>query len=221
MKASLLKAPSLLILFLAGLVAVGGLAGFSLYLHMGGAFRAPAALSVLPVFCASIALFISSITFLIQRAAMPKRTAMVLLGVIIAGFSATALFAAHIWLPRVVARAVTPNGMELYIVQQPDGAWFTTSFVYHKPGAEWRRVLCDHEADYWGNMRVRFDPSAHVVVFYHGGSPEVAFSWDTESCGSIDSNGVFTAYRHLPPWRMPASWTPRMSVHSGETLVSR
>ena len=55
------------------------------------------------------------------------------------------LFMRHVGGPRVVAHAVAPDGTEMCIVQQCN--WnaepFTTSFVFRKPGAEWRRFYYD------------------------------------------------------------------------------
>jgi hypothetical protein len=121
------------------------------------------------------------------------------------------LFVRHVGGPRVVARVVAPDGTEMCIVQQCN--WnaepFTTSFVYRKPGAGWRRFYYDHQDDYWGSGRASLDTNARVAVFYRGSSPAVTFAWATET---------YTLHRwrriDTDPDQMPTGWSPKMSVFS-------
>jgi hypothetical protein len=121
-------------------------------------------------------------------------------------------FVHHISSPRIVARAVTSDGAELCIVQQCN--WspepFTTSFIYRKPGSEWRRFYYDHQDTYWGTGRISLDTNAHVAVVYRGGSPAVTFYWDSEIYTMHRWNRTLTNAQ----WKMSATWTPQMSVYS-------
>lgn len=143
---------------------------------------------------------------------MSKRTAIILGSVFAGGGVVVAMLVSHIAHPRIVGRAVTPDGTELCIVQECN--WgpelFTTSFVYHKPGTEWRRFYYDHQDDYWGSARVTLDTNTRVAVFYRGSSPAVTFHWDSE---------IYTMHRWSrtltnAQWQMPAGWSPQMPVYT-------
>ena len=56
----------------------------------------------------------------------------------------------HISAPRVVGRAVAPDGTEMCIVQECNWSAepFTTSFVYRRPGGQWGRFYFDHKDIY-------------------------------------------------------------------------
>lgn len=116
----------------------------------------------------------------------------------------------HLSGPRVVARAVTPDGVEMCIVQQCN--WnaepFTTSFMYRQLGGVWRRFYYDHQDTYWGSGHASLDTNARVAVFYRGSSPAVTFDWATET---------YTLHRwhrtDTNPWQLPAGWSPQISVH--------
>ena len=113
---------------------------------------------------------------------MPKRTAIILSIALVAAFVAIWMFIAHVANPRIIGRAVTPDGTELCIVQEFN--WnpelFTTSFVYHRPGIEWRRFYYDHQDIYWGGARVKLDTNSQIAVFYRGNVPAITFHWDSE-----------------------------------------
>ncbi len=144
---------------------------------------------------------------------MPKPINIILGTVSLIACVAVVAFLAHIAHPRIVARAVTPDGTELCIVQECnwDPEMFATSFVYHKPGSRWRWFYYDHQDGYWGSARVKLDTNANVAVFYRGGSPAVTFRWDSE---------IYTLHRLSrtltnAPENLPANWTPQTSLHSG------
>jgi hypothetical protein len=104
-----------------------------------------------------------------------------------------------------VARAVTPDGFELGIVQRSsfnELPWFTTSFVCRQPNGAWKRFYFHHEDRYWSGGRVSLDMNRQVATFYRGDSPAVAFGWGT---------GAFTnLYRHRTAQaeQMPGGWSP-------------
>ena len=133
-----------------------------------------------------------------------------LLGVVTATFVVgIALFLWHISSPRIVARAVTPDGIEMCIVQKCNwsGELFTTSFYYRKPGGEWLWHYYDHQDGYWGGSRASLDTNARVAVFYRGRTPAVTFAWAAET---------YTLHRwnrtESDPGRMPTGWSPQLSV---------
>jgi hypothetical protein len=117
----------------------------------------------------------------------------------------------HISSPRVVGRAVAPDGTEMCIVQECN--WspepFTTSFVYRRPGGTWGRFYFDHQDIYWASSRVSLDTNAGVSVFYRGASRTITFAWATETYTMHRWSRTITGAQ----WQLPAGWTPHMSVH--------
>ena len=148
------------------------------------------------------------------RRTMSKRTIIIIGSIVIVGcIAAVILGVVHISHPRIVGRAVTPDGTELCIVQECNWSpeLFTTSFVYRKPGTEWRRFYYDHEDDYWGIASATLNTNARVAVFYRGNSLAVTFHWDTEIYTMHRWNRTLTNAQ----WNMSATWTPQMSVYEG------
>jgi len=112
--------------------------------------------------------------------------------------------------PRIIGRTLTPDGVEMCIVQQTsfkEFPWFKTSFVVRQPGADWRRFYVHHEDHFWVASRVSLDTNAHIATFNRGGSPAIAFAWAT---------GAYTnLYRYradAPSWQMPPGWSPEMPI---------
>src|SRR4051812_3764810 len=122
-----------------------------------------------------------------------------------------AFFVLHISRPRVVGRAVAPDGTEMCIVQQCN--WnaepFTTSFVYRRPGARWSRFYYDHQDGVWLNSRASVDTNAGVAVFYRGSAPAVTFDWRTETYTMHRWNRTMTGSQ----WQMPDGWRPQVGVN--------
>ena len=128
---------------------------------------------------------------------------------IVAVLIATGLLPRHILGPRVVARAMTPDGFELCIVQQSSLdslPWFATSFVSRRQGGAWQRFYFHHEDRYWFRSRFSLDTNAQVATFYRGSSPMLSFAWASGACTNLDR-------RHLKPeqpQQMPSGWSPPM-----------
>src|SRR5438552_18043330 len=135
----------------------------------------------------------------------------VLVTAVLAFIIGIAVFVRHVSAPRVVARAVSPDGVEMCIVQQCNWSAepFTTSFVYRRPGGQWGRFYFDHQDIYWGRSRVSLDTNAQRAVFYRGGSPAVTFSWPSETYTMHGWNRTMTGAQ----WQMPAGGSPQMPVH--------
>ena len=78
---------------------------------------------------------------------MKDLTRLALVCVAIAFFLLLGWFVKHINGPRVVARAVAPDGTEMCIVQRCNwnGEPFTTSFYCRKPGGQWGWFYYDHQ----------------------------------------------------------------------------
>jgi hypothetical protein len=121
------------------------------------------------------------------------------------------LFIRHISVPRVVGRAVAPDGTEMCIVQECnwDAEPFTTSFVYRKPGTDWSWFYFDHQDWYWGASRTSFDITNRVAVFYRGGWPAVTFAWETETYTLHRWNRTLTGAQG----RLPVGWSPNRPVY--------
>ena len=120
-----------------------------------------------------------------------------------------ALFIKHINGPRIVGRAVAPDGTEMCIVQRFnwDAEPFTTSFVYRRPGSNWCWFYFDHQDWYWSASRVSLDTSNQVAVFYRGNSPAVTFAWTKEIYTLHRWNRTLTGAQE----RLPAGWSPGRS----------
>jgi hypothetical protein len=90
----------------------------------------------------------------------------------------------HVDKPRIVARAVSPDGVEMCIEQElgdwSDFPFFTTRFVFRKPGTNWGWFYYDHEDDYWRTSRVVLDTNSKTAVFYRKDAKVVTFQWDAE-----------------------------------------
>ena len=120
------------------------------------------------------------------------------------------LFLRHVSGPRIVARAVAPDGTEMCVVQKCNwGAEpFTTRFVFRKPGGTtWGSFYYDHQDVYWGTSRVVLDTNVGVAVFYRGNSPAVTFAWATEIYTLHRFNRTLTGAQ----WQLPADWAPELS----------
>ena len=141
---------------------------------------------------------------------MGVRTRMIL------GITATVLVASiascvhHMSGPRIVGRAVAPDGTEMCLVQECNWSAepFTTSFVYRRPEGRWGRFYFDHQDTYWGSSRSTVDTNAQRAVFYRGDSPAVTFAWTTETYTMHRWNRTMTGAQ----WQVPPGWSPQMRV---------
>ena len=107
--------------------------------------------------------------------------------------------------PRIIGRAVAPEGVELCVLQRFnwfDDPFFTTSFVFQKPGQPWKWFYYNHEDDYWGRARMALDTNLHQLVVYGKGSPTIRFEWEPELY-SARGGGM-----RDNPSAKPASWSP-------------
>ena len=108
--------------------------------------------------------------------------ALVLLG----GFVFSIVAVRHIKNPRVVTRAVAPNGIE-FLILQTLGEPFNTSAHYRKPGGPWGWFYYDHEDWYWGKGRAVVDLKEKLIKVYRGREVVATFAWETETF----TGGVF------------------------------
>ncbi len=114
----------------------------------------------------------------------------------------------HVSGPRVVARAVAPDGTEMCIVQKFN--WgvelFTTSFVFRRPGGRWGWFYFDHQDLYWGSGGISLDTNTSTAVFYRGSAPAVTFLWKTETYTLHRWNRTMTGAQS----ELPDGWHPEM-----------
>src|SRR3954469_1639384 len=93
---------------------------------------------------------------------MKRRTkiAVTIIAVVLA--AATALFLWHINGPRIVARALAPDGTEFCVVQTCNWnlEFFTTACYYRRPSGRWGWLYYDHQDWYWGRGQVEIDERA-------------------------------------------------------------
>jgi hypothetical protein len=125
--------------------------------------------------------------------------------------------------PRVVARAVLPNGVEMYMLQQPncrslvdirallDEPWFTTRFVYRSADGVWRSYYYWHEDTYWWR-RGRFvvNTNSSMAVLFRGKDALIRLQYDSGLYEIIrpDANGIARTPQSYPPHSVPAGWMP-------------
>jgi len=113
---------------------------------------------------------------------MSKRTKAIIVVTLLSLLGGIALSLRHMLSPRVVARAITPDGVELCVVQESgrDFPPFRTSVVFRKPNTNWGWFYYDHEDWYWRTGRISLDTTTRVATIYRDGEPRVTFKWDTE-----------------------------------------
>lgn len=114
----------------------------------------------------------------------------------------------HIDKARIVARAVSPEGVEMCIVQECNWSAepFTTRFVFRKPGTNWGWFYYDHQDWYWRTGRVVLDTNSRTARFYRGNKPAVTFQWETETYTLHRWNRTIEgAQSYKPP-----GWNPTM-----------
>lgn len=112
--------------------------------------------------------------------------------------------------PRVVARAVAPDGTEMCVLQQFNWSAepFTTRFAYRKPGGSWGMFYYDHQDDFWGSSPVTIDTNAGTAVFMRSGKRAVTFAWATETYTLHRRNSTVTNAQ----WQMAPGWVPGASI---------
>ncbi len=88
----------------------------------------------------------------------------------------------HLNGPRLVGRAVSPDGVEMCVVQRCNwsGEPFTTSFYCRYPGSNWAWFYYDHEDWYWGYSSASLDTNAMLATFYRGTNAAIKFDWRRE-----------------------------------------
>jgi hypothetical protein len=114
---------------------------------------------------------------------MPRTFKVLIAAVVAALVFGSALIIRHISSARIVGRAVTPEGVELCVVQRCNwnGEPFTTAFVYRKPGGQWNWFYYDHEDWYWGHARIVLDTNASVAKIFRRDTEAITFDWSTET----------------------------------------
>jgi len=139
---------------------------------------------------------------------MRTRTKIIVATIGVVLVAAAVLFVRHIDGPRVVARAVAPDGTEFCVVQicNWDLEFFTTSCYYRKAGGQWGWFYYDHEDWYWGHGRAQVDAAAKRISIYRGGRVTVTFDWESERYRLLRTDfpqREFTGAQEL----MPAGWS--------------
>ena len=139
---------------------------------------------------------------------MRRRTKMIAAGIAIFLVAAAALFIWHINGPRVVARAVAPDGTEFCVVQTCNRGleFFTTSCYYRKPGGQWGWFYYDHQDWYCGRGRAEVDSVAKRISIHRNGRVTVAFEWESERFRLLRSDFPQREFIKAQEW-MPAGWS--------------
>jgi len=138
----------------------------------------------------------------------PRRTRAIIIAVFAALFVAVTLFLIHINSPRVIARAVAPDGTEFCVVQTCnwDLEFFTTSCYYRKPGGQWGWFYYDHEDWYWGRGRAQINEPLKLISIFRNGHLVATFAWELEKFQLLRPDfpqREFIGAQHY----MPPEWT--------------
>jgi hypothetical protein len=136
---------------------------------------------------------------------MPKKRVIIELGIALVVIISALLFL-HLNRPRIVGKAIAPDGTEMMIVQKCnwDAEPFTTTFYFRKPNQNWGAFYFDHQDIYWGHSSYTLNTNAQCAIFYRGASPAITFWWKTETYKLHRWNRTLTGAQ----WQMPADWTP-------------
>ena len=121
----------------------------------------------------------------------------------------------HSGAPRVVARAIAPDGTELCVVQEANVIItepFTTSVVYRRPGGGWGWFYYDHQDLYWSKGRVEVDARAKRITVFRGNKRTITFDWETETYRKWVGQRVERTFTNAQTW-LPAGWAVTNSVH--------
>ena len=119
--------------------------------------------------------------------------------------------------PRVVARAVSPNGAEMFVMQEPNwfgDPWFTTRFVVRTADGVWNSYYYSHEDTYWwGPGRFVLETNASRAVVYRGTNAVIRFQWDTGiyQITRPYADGTSRPAQTREPESVSDSWMPRSS----------
>jgi hypothetical protein len=122
---------------------------------------------------------------------------------------ALGLFLWHIRNPRIIARAVAPNDVELCVVQVCNwvmGEPFTTSVYYRKPSSSWGWFYYDHQDIYWESGRADIDPKHHLITIYRGKEATATFDYASETFTLQRSDWPRRVYVGAQEWK-PSTWT--------------
>ncbi len=133
----------------------------------------------------------------------------IIAAVIILSFAGLiALIVWHISKPRVIARAVAPDGTEMCLVQRCNwgGEMFTTSFYSRKPGMGWGWFYYDHQDNYWGRSRVELDTNSGRAFFFRDEKKAVTFAWRSETYTLHRWNRVEEGPQRRGPPGLPPPW---------------
>ena len=139
---------------------------------------------------------------------MRTRTRIIAVGIIILLVAAIALFIRHIDGPRIVARAIAPDGTEVCVVQTCnwDLEFFTTSCYYRRPGGQWGWCYYDHEDWYWGRGLAVVDTAARRISIYRRGQVTVTFDWESERFRLLRADFPHREFTGAQEW-MPVGWS--------------
>lgn len=136
---------------------------------------------------------------------MGKLKILLLITAIAAFLAAVAMAIWHINGPRVVGRAVSPDGVEMCVVQRCNwgGEPFTTSFFCRQPGSNWAWFYFDHQDWYWGYSQASLDTNAKVAIFYRGTNEAIKFDWGREIYWRGNRVWATGAQSYLPAGQAP------------------
>jgi hypothetical protein len=139
---------------------------------------------------------------------MRVRTPIILISIAVAIVMLGVLFVRHIDGPRVVARAVAPDGTEFCVVQKCnwDLEFFTTACYYRKPGGRWGWFYYDHEDWYWGRGRAEVDDRFKRISILRDDRVTVTFDWESERFQLRRTDFPQRTFTGAQEW-MPAGWS--------------
>jgi hypothetical protein len=124
-----------------------------------------------------------------------RKKHLVLLLICATGFLVTLAVVLYIRTPRIIGRAVAPNGIEFIVFQRYDPHVepfepFRTTCYYRRPGGPWGWFYFDHEDSYWRRAEMVIDTHAKQIKVFRRHSLVVTFGWENEEYNGF-KNGKF------------------------------
>src|SRR5690349_19248065 len=124
---------------------------------------------------------------------------------LVLGGAVVAAFLHRMANPHRVAWAVTPDGVELCLIQRWNGMsdlFFTTTFAVRHPGTNWLTYYVHHEDSYWDRAAMDLDVDRRLARVSRSGEPVITYDWRRRSYSL--RRGGYSAERS--PWVMPPGW---------------
>ncbi len=132
----------------------------------------------------------------------------IFIAIVLASLSLCVLIFHYIVSPRLVAHVITPDGIEMCIVQRLTSEGFQTSFYFRNRTGPWGFFYYDHEDNYWSRAHSSLNTNLKVATFFRNNVPVITFDW-----GKTNYMTPHLPWVGTDPMWMPTGWSPRTPVN--------